>query len=230
MSRGVTSSIVKRTVDGYSVLRVESILETPYVIHTLIDTKYEEHIMMIRWNRHSGKKYLTGEINNNNHEELINKLKLPYEHGSKVLLHRLVMDLSKIPNPENFAYVDHIDRQTFDNREKNLRWASQSLQNHNRDTRTRVNIPEDIDESEIPKYILWYDVVENNLRRKFFKIEKHPALTKPWSGTKKAKISNREKLNMALLKLAELDKLHNSDTESELREALLIEYSQATVL
>ena len=222
MSRGVVNSIIKRTDDGYSVLLIESKLEKPYVIHTLIDTKYEEHIMMFRWNRHSTKKYITCEINSVNHK-LIQQLGFDYTHGAKMLLHRFIMELSKVPNVDNLDYVDHINRETFDNREKNLRWASQSLQNTNRDTKKRVNVPEGIDPSEIPKYVVWYDVVEKNLRRKFFKIERHPALTKPWIGTKKSTISDREKLNLTLQKLSELEKVY-SDPEEPLRKSLLEEY------
>jgi hypothetical protein len=239
MRHGVVNSIVKRT-GNYSVLRIQSYEKTPYIIHTLIDTKYEKYVDMFNWNRHSTLKYITAEISDSAYNNCIVPLDLPLKNGGKILFHRFIMLMSKTPNPEN--YVDHIDRQTFDNREKNLRWASQALQNQNTDKRKRKtgaqDLPNDIGLTEgqkLPKYVVWYcDHEESSsstedkkviLERRYFKIEKHPALTKPWISTKKSKISNIEKFNLTLTKLAELDKIVNSDPDAELRASLVNEYN-----
>ena len=241
MSRGVVNSIVKRTGD-YSVLRIQSTLENPYTIHTLIDTKYEKYVDMFQWNRHSTLKYITSEINENAYNNCIVPLGLPFERNSKILFHRFIMLMSKTSNPENLNYVDHINRLTFDNRKKNLRWASQALQNQNTDKRERKSnaqdLPTDIGLTvgqKLPTYVVWYCGKEKSssstaekivmLERRFFKIEHHPALTKPWISTKKSKISNLEKFNLTLTKLAELDKIVNSDPDAELRASLVDEYN-----
>jgi len=49
-------------------------------------------------------------------------------------LHRLVA-LHYIPNPENKPTVDHINRIKNDNDVKNLRWATMTEQNFNKDVR-----------------------------------------------------------------------------------------------
>ena len=238
MSRGVVNSIVKRTGD-YSVLRIQSTLENPYIIHTLIDTKYEKYIDMFQWNRHSSHQYITGRVTENVYKNCFEPLGIEFEQGGNILLHRFIVLISKTPNPQNVSYVDHIDRLTFDNREKNLRWASQALQNQNTDKRARKHnaqeLPDDLKEVKLPKYVVWYFDKEKSsssteekvvmLDRKYFKIEKHPALKKPWISTKKAKLSNLEKLHLTLTKLAELDKMVNTDPGAELRAELITEYN-----
>lgn len=45
-------------------------------------------------------------------------------------IHRLV-GITFIPNPENLPTIDHINRNRFDNRIVNLRWASRKTQQNN---------------------------------------------------------------------------------------------------
>jgi hypothetical protein len=48
-----------------------------------------------------------------------------------ILVHR-VIGLAWIPNPENKPVIDHINRDTKDNRLENLRWATSRQNNENR--------------------------------------------------------------------------------------------------
>ena len=63
---------------------------------------------------------------------------LPLDYGWKYLLfgsyklHRAVAELF-VPNPEHKKTVDHINRNTHDNRASNLRWATYQEQAANRD-------------------------------------------------------------------------------------------------
>lgn len=46
--------------------------------------------------------------------------------GVKKLVHRLVMELFGAPSPGDDYQIDHINRNTFDNRLENLRWVTRS--------------------------------------------------------------------------------------------------------
>jgi len=54
--------------------------------------------------------------------------------GKDVLLHRVVAK-AFVPNPDNKPYVDHINGLETDNRPANLRWATQSENQHNKRTK-----------------------------------------------------------------------------------------------
>ena len=53
-------------------------------------------------------------------------------------IHRLIA-LHFIPNPNNFEYIDHINRNTKDNRIENLRWVSLSTNNQNKSKRKNTS-------------------------------------------------------------------------------------------
>tara|TARA_B100000989_G_C19431776_1_gene423372 strand:+ start:11 stop:271 length:261 start_codon:yes stop_codon:yes gene_type:complete len=72
-------------------------------------------------------------------------------------------------------------------------------------------LPEGLKHDMLPTYIVYYRECYNkssNKWREFFKIEKHPKLTKPIIGTKSNKISILEKLK--LIK-TQLDILNQND-------------------
>ena len=57
--------------------------------------------------------------------------------GVTILLHRLIAKYF-IPNPNNYDYVDHINRDRQDNRIENLRWVTASENNVNRPVKGKI--------------------------------------------------------------------------------------------
>ena len=155
-------------------------------------------------------------------------------HSAFGCMHRHIAQLSNLTGFEDASLsVDHINREKNDNRVKNLRMATQSEQNSNRDTRSDKKPPCDelikIGIIELPKYVRL-----DNSEKKFI-IEKHPQLLHEvqeekrkkavMSGSKSAKLSITQKYQDILARLEELDKLFRSDMEFEnLRILLKKEY------
>jgi hypothetical protein len=229
---------IKKINDEYSTIRISS---DTYDHTVLFDTKYAKYIAMFSWNKlHTDDKgvYFAARNTHYTHENCIKQLGVPIEEQRQLLFHRLVAYMAKLPNPENLPTVDHINRETLDNRAENLRWLSQANQNRNTDKRNRkVNarpLPDDIT-GPLPKYVTWNITHEKTsseklLERKFFRVEKHPAqpAKKIWSSSKSAKLTNQEKLNQALAELARLNKL--LDAPDPHAEQLLKDYFSLTTV
>ena len=198
-----------------------------YEFETVIDTKYVNFLQQFIWYRLNTEDgyYFASTLNSRTRDLLPDTMK----NFHQILLHRLVAHLSH-QNPDNHATVDHISRQTLDNRDVNLRWLSQSDQNKNTSKRKRqINarpLPDDI-KGPLPKYVTWNVSTETTkagsvLERKFFRIESHPAYKKTWSTTKSSKVSNQEKIDEALKQLEVFNRM--MEPENPLREELLKEY------
>lgn len=128
------------------------------------------------------------------------------------------------PNERKDGFsIDHINRIPTDNRIANLRLATQSEQNSNRNTRSDKKPPcEELKNAgvvELPKFVRW-DVSESK-----FIIEKHPRLLldvvegirkKPIiSGTKSSKLTVTDKFKDILAKLEALSNADGIDFEKK---------------
>jgi hypothetical protein len=231
MSRAVKTVYTKINEDTTTMnLKTQN-----YNVTTVVDTKYVKYLELFNWSKLNTKDgfYITARVNAIANRVCVKPLNLPFENRQPILLHRLIAFIANLPHPEGHDTVDHIDRETLDNREANLRWASQTQQNQNTDKRTRKvgarELPQDI-QGPLPKYVTWNVSTETTkagkvLERKFFRIEKHPAQNgKTWTTTKKASVNNEDKLKEARAKLVELDALLEPEDGS--RDVLFQEYQK----
>jgi hypothetical protein len=101
--------------------------------------------------------------------------------ANKVLLHRYIMN-RMFPGDKRLKNkkisIDHINWNKTDNRRENLRFATMSIQNSNRDKPARskscrYSLPSGITEAMIPKYVGYRKTKYNNKFREFFELQ-HP--------------------------------------------------------
>jgi hypothetical protein len=122
----------------------------------------------------------------------------------QLFLHNLVSNRLEFPGKGAKETIDHINREGFDNRKENLRLISQSEQNMNQTKRERnITLPEgcEVNAEDIPRHI-WY-IKANGAHGDRFAIEfKSENLC--WKTTSSKKVSLREKLEEAKVKLQEL--------------------------
>ena len=129
-----------------------------------------------------------------------------------IYLHQLIMDVHDEDLTNFEKTVDHINRDKVDNRRQNLRLVNMSIQNSNRDKPERrkdaCDLPDGLSQSDLPKYIVYRKEILNHDTdnyREYFYICNHPKLDKNWETTKSMKITIKEKLKLAKLKLQELN-------------------------
>jgi hypothetical protein len=130
-------------------------------------------------------------------------------------LHQILTGFYGNKNDGKNLSVDHINQDKLDNRNENLRIVSQSIQNSNKKKQTRKitaqKLPEELTDDMLPKYVYYAnEIIKKNdgteYKREFFRIEKHPNITKKcWSSSKSTKISILEKLEETKKKLYDLD-------------------------
>jgi len=129
-------------------------------------------------------------------------------------LHQLILDVHDEDLTSFEKTVDHINCDKLDNRRDNLRLVNMSVQNANRGKSARRcdanELPDNLTQKDLPKYIIYRKEIldkETNRYREYFYIQNHPKLEKTWETTKSNKVSIREKLKLAKLKLEYLDEI-----------------------
>jgi hypothetical protein len=133
---------------------------------------------------------------------------------SFIYLHQLILDVHDENLTSFEKTVDHINCDKLDNRRDNLRLVNMSVQNANRDKANRrcdaIDLPDNLIQNDLPKYVIYRKEIldkESNRYREYFYISNHSKLEKTWETTKSMKISIREKLKLAKLKLQQLDEI-----------------------
>ena len=131
-----------------------------------------------------------------------------------IYLHQLILDVHDEDLTSFEKTVDHINCDKLDNRRNNLRLVNMSVQNANRCKASRRcdagELPDNLTQKDLPKYVIYRKEIldkETQRYREYFYIQNHPKLEKTWETTKSNKISIREKLKLAKLKLEYLDGL-----------------------
>ena len=233
--------------DTYSTLTLKS---SNYQITTLINTCLVEKLKYLKWYRHSSTKYFVTTPTWKNKYTMYHDYNICIDVDT-LLLHQFIMHHDILERRPNTTSIDHISRNTFDNRIENLRWASQAEQNHNRGKvsrkKTAQALPDDLKDISIPVYVTWNNHSETTkagkvLQRSFFRIEKHPALgltdkgnQKIWSSTKSSKVSSIDKFNDTLEQLEKFNSMLPEDSDDEIRKSnektfneLIAQYNKKT--
>ena len=127
-------------------------------------------------------------------------------------LHQLIMNIHNEDLTNYEETVDHINNDKLDNRRENLRLVNMSIQNSNRPkSERRCNageLPTSIKQSDLPKYVIYGKEIlnsETGKYREYFYISNHPKLEKSWTTSKSEKITIYDKLELAKLKIQELE-------------------------
>lgn len=134
-------------------------------IHYIMNIKQENNDLYTKFSCEDLDKVLTRNkvyyINGDGYISIMINKKSYY-------LHQLIMNIHDIIEYNEIeTTIDHINRDKLDNRRENLRLASMSLQNTNRDKSDRrcdaIDLPIGINQKDIPKYVTYrLDVYDPN--------------------------------------------------------------------
>lgn len=173
-------------------------------MYTILSNEDIEFIINMKpyricWTYMKGNGYVYGKLANKNNSTL----------HSYVMSNKDTDDINK--NDRTLS-IDHINRNKLDNSRKNLRWATQSLQNSNTGKRARkfnaCSLPPELTHEMMPKYVVYYKECynkENDLWREFLKIEKHPKSSKSVCSSKSTKLTILQKLEEIKLKIHNIE-------------------------
>lgn len=130
--------------------------------------------------------------------------------SNNIYIHQIIMDCFGNGKGTNTISVDHIDRDPLNNKMDNLRLATHKEQQENsrgviKDSkRARKSnakpLPDGITQDMLKKYVTYNKECynkEKQLYREFFRVERHPKMTKSWATTKSGKNSIQDKLKLA---------------------------------
>lgn len=164
----------------------------------------------------------TYTLNNNGKYNTYFKSGNGYIYGTnKLSIHQIIMNLYGQGNTKNQFSIDHIDRDPLNNKYTNLRIVDFETQQKNkkgvllhtkRDRKYNAQeLPNGITHDMIPKYVYYCSEImnkntEKEYTREYFRIEKHPKLTKKCiSSSKSVNIGILEKLQEIIHKLENLN-------------------------
>lgn len=211
--------------DEYSIFELKSCNGH---FKSLVDTRFVKDLQRFNWKVPKSKDpnrrgvYFMSSISS----KLKNEYQCILKKDHLIFMHELIAYLSCIDKPvlDEQLTVDHINRETLDNREENLRWATILQQNRNRNRKRERQMPPNYI-PELPMYVTWNSCYEiskssgNTLLHEFFRIENHPALPVNsnnnrivWSSTKHREVSPIDKFNQTIEKLKELNTIQPPDT------------------
>jgi hypothetical protein len=194
--------------------------ETFYIMHIIDDTFTKislddiDKVLTFKGHRHCWRLFINGYVCCSTYDE--NKKEKVY------YLHQLIMDVHDKDLSDMKETVDHINNDKLDNRKENLRLVDMSIQNANRPKSERrkdaCDLPDGIEQKDLPKYVSYRKEIldkETGKFREFFIIAPfqgcHPKLESPWETTKSSKVDIHKKLELAKLKLQELEGKINLD-------------------